>query len=61
MGFDSLDLVEFSMAVQKEFDLPDLGEEDFANLKVNHPPTHPPTYLPFSFIERSLSPSSVSV
>ncbi len=33
MGFDSLDLVEFSMAVQKEFDLPDLGEEDFANLK----------------------------
>ncbi|EWM20716.1 acyl carrier protein [Nannochloropsis gaditana] len=33
MGFDSLDLVEFSMAVQKEFDLPDLNEEDFANLK----------------------------
>lgn len=33
MGFDSLDLVEFSMAIQKEFDLPDLNEEDMANLK----------------------------
>ena len=33
MGFDSLDLVEFSMAIQKEFELPDLSEDDLANLK----------------------------
>ena len=26
------DLVEFSMAIQKEFDLPDLSEEDMAGL-----------------------------
>nr|QAA11208.1 plastid acyl carrier protein [Monodopsis sp. MarTras21] len=33
LGFDSLDLVEFSMAIQKEFDLPDLSEDDLATFK----------------------------
>nr|QAA11191.1 plastid acyl carrier protein [Eustigmatophyceae sp. Ndem 8/9T-3m6.8] len=33
LGFDSLDMVEFSITLQKEFDLPDLSEEEFATLK----------------------------
>nr|QAA11188.1 plastid acyl carrier protein [Characiopsis acuta] len=33
LGFDSLDLAEFSMALQSEFDLPDLDEEALAQFK----------------------------
>nr|QAA11187.1 plastid acyl carrier protein [Eustigmatophyceae sp. Bat 8/9-7w] len=33
LGFDSLDMVEFSINLQKEFDLPDMSEEAFAGLK----------------------------
>nr|QAA11192.1 plastid acyl carrier protein [Eustigmatophyceae sp. Chic 10/23 P-6w] len=33
LGFDSLDMVEFSITLQKEFNLADLSEEEFAQLK----------------------------
>jgi acyl carrier protein len=33
LGFDSLDMVEFSMALQSEFSLADLGEDDLAKFK----------------------------
>nr|QAA11209.1 plastid acyl carrier protein [Vischeria sp. CAUP Q 202] len=33
LGFDSLDLAEFSMALQSEFELADMSEEDLAKFK----------------------------
>nr|QAA11189.1 plastid acyl carrier protein [Eustigmatophyceae sp. Mont 10/10-1w] len=33
LGFDSLDMVEFSMALQSQFGLADLAEEDLAKFK----------------------------
>lgn len=33
LGVDSLDIVELSMALEEEFDIGEMGEEDLANIK----------------------------
>lgn len=33
LGADSLDLVDISMALEEEFDLDEVGEEDISNIK----------------------------
>jgi acyl carrier protein len=33
LGVDSLDLVELSMALEDEFGIEEMGEEDMANIK----------------------------
>ena len=33
LGVDSLDIVELSMALEEDFDIGEMGEEDLANIK----------------------------
>lgn len=33
LGADSLDIVELTMAIEEEFDLPELGEEELSSLQ----------------------------